>query len=89
MNMKPKKPFPKPKQQQVQLDLKNAETMKCAKCGNSIFIQGYVIKKISAIVSPTGEEVIAPVQVFNCGNCGTMLPLSKDCLLYTSPSPRD
>ena len=72
MNMKPRKPIPQPKKQQVQVDLKNAETMKCAKCGNSIFIQGYVIKKISAIVSPTGEEVIAPVQVFNCGNCGTM-----------------
>ena len=75
MNMKPRKPFPKPKKQ-VQLDLKNAETMKCAECDNSIFIQGYVIKKISAIVSPTGEEVIAPVQVFNCGNCGEMLPLA-------------
>ena len=77
MNMKPRKPIPQPKQQ-VLVDLKNAETMKCAQCGNSIFIQGYVIKKISAIVSPTGEEVIAPVQVFNCGNCGTMLPLSKE-----------
>ena len=78
MNMKPKKPFPKPKQKQVEVDLKSAETMKCAQCGNTIFIQGYVIKKISAIMSPTGEEVIAPVQVFNCGNCGTMLPLSKE-----------
>ena len=75
MNMKPKKPFPKPKQKQVEVDSKSAETMKCAQCGNTIFIQGYVIKKISAIMSPTGEEVIAPVQVFNCGNCGTMLPL--------------
>ena len=75
MNMKPKKPFPQPKKQQVQVDLKNAETMKCAKCGNSIFIQGYVVKKISAILSPSGQEVIAPIQVFNCGNCGTMLPL--------------
>ena len=78
MNMKPKKPFPQPRKQQVQLDLKNAETMKCAECDNSIFIQGYVIKKISAIVSPTGEEVIAPVQVFNCGSCGELLPLSKE-----------
>ena len=78
MNMKPKKPFPQPKKQQVQVDLKNAETMKCAKCDNSIFIQGYVIKKISAIVSPTGQEVIAPVQVFNCGSCGELLPLSKE-----------
>ena len=75
MSMKPMKPLPK---QQVKIDLSDADTMKCQKCGNSIFIQGYVIKRISAIVSPTGEEVIAPIQVFNCGNCGTMLPLSKE-----------
>ena len=78
MNMRPRKPIPQPKQKQVEVDLKNAETMKCAECDNTIFIQGYVIKKISAIMSPTGEEVIAPVQVFNCGNCGTILPLSKE-----------
>ena len=74
MNMKPQKPLP---QQQVQVDLKDADTLKCQACGNSIFIQGYVIKKISAIVSPTGKEVIAPIQVFNCGNCGEMLPLQE------------
>ena len=74
MSMKPMKPLP---QQQVQIDLSDADTMKCQKCENSIFIQGYVIKKISAIVSPTGKEVIAPIQVFNCGNCGEMLPLQE------------
>jgi len=74
MSMKPMKPLPK---QQVQVDLKDADTMKCQKCENSIFIQGYVIKRISAIVSPTGKEVIAPIQVFNCGNCGEMLPLQE------------
>ena len=74
MTVRPMKPLPK---QQVQVDLKDADTMKCQACGNSIFIQGYVIKKISAIVSPTGKEVIAPIQVFNCGNCGEMLPLQE------------
>ena len=74
MSMKPMKPLPK---QQVKIDLSDADTMKCQKCGNSIFIQGYVIKRISAIFSPTGEEVIAPIQVFNCGNCGEMLPLQE------------
>ena len=72
MSMKPMKPLPKA---QVQVDLTDAETMTCVKCDNKIFIQGYVIKKISAIISPTGQEVIAPVQVFNCGNCGEILPL--------------
>ena len=75
--MKPRKPIPQPKTQ-VQVDLKDAETMKCANCGNSIFIQGYIVKKISAIMSPTGQEVIAPVQVFNCGSCGELLPLGDD-----------
>jgi len=75
MNMRPQKPIPKPKQQ---IDLKDAETMTCQKCENKIFIQGYVIKKMSAIVSPTGKEVIAPIQVFNCGSCGELLPMGGE-----------
>ena len=75
MSMKPMKPLPK---QQVKIDLSDADTMKCQKCENPIFIQGYIIKRISAIVSPTGQEVIAPVQVFNCGNCGELLPMGGE-----------
>ena len=75
MSMKPRKPLPKA---QVKVDLSDAETMTCQKCDNKIFLQGYVVKRISAIVSPTGEEVLAPIQVFNCGNCGELLPLGGD-----------
>ena len=75
MNMKAQKPLPKA---QVQVDLKDAETMTCQKCDNKIFIQGYVVKKLSAIISPTGQEVIAPIQVFNCGSCGELLPLGGE-----------
>tara|TARA_B100001778_G_scaffold258272_1_gene218496 strand:+ start:1599 stop:1841 length:243 start_codon:yes stop_codon:yes gene_type:complete len=75
MSTKPMKPLPK---QQVKVDLSDADTMRCQKCENPIFIQGYIIKRISAIVSPTGQEVIAPVQVFNCGNCGELLPMGGE-----------
>ena len=75
MNMKPRKPLPKA---QVQVDLKDAETMTCQQCDNKIFIQGYVIKKLSAIISPTGQEVIAPIQVFNCGSCGELLDIGGE-----------
>ena len=75
MSMKPRKPLPKA---QVQVDLKDAETMTCQQCDNKIFIQGYVVKRLSAIISPTGQEVIAPIQVFNCGSCGELLPLGGD-----------
>ena len=69
MNMKAQKPLPQP-QTQVQVDLKDAETMKCDECGNSVFIPAYFIKRLSPIVSPTGQEAIVPIQVYSCCNCG-------------------
>ena len=69
MTTKPMKPLPKA---EVQVDLKKADTIKCDDCGNYLFINSYVIKKVSAIISPTGQEVIAPVQVYSCGNCGVV-----------------
>ena len=59
-----------PAPQQVKLDLGNAETMKCEYCGNYIFMKGTVIKRISALMSPTGEEALVPIEVYSCGNCG-------------------
>jgi len=67
MNMKPMKPIPK---QQVKVDLSQAETTKCEDCGNYIFIKGSIIKRLSALVSPTGEEALIPIEIYSCGNCG-------------------
>ena len=58
---------------QVKVDLKDAETIKCKNCGNYLFIQSFVLKKLSALVSPNGQEALIPVQVYSCGNCGTIL----------------
>ena len=69
MSMHPKGPLKKPKQQ-VQVDLKQADTIKCNDCNNYLFITSFVLKKLSAIVSPTGQETLIPVQVYSCGNCG-------------------
>jgi len=52
------------------LDLSKSETLTCEDCDNRLFIQSFVIKRLSAIVSPTGEDAIIPVQVYSCGNCG-------------------
>ncbi len=57
-------------QQQVQVDLSKADTIKCDACGNYLFITSHVIKRISPIMSPTGQEALVPVQVYSCGNCG-------------------
>ena len=67
--MHPKGPLPK-KQQQVQVDLRDAETIKCEDWKNYLWIQSFVLKRLSALVSPSGQEALVPIQVYSCGNCG-------------------
>ncbi len=69
MSMHPKGPLPK-KQTQVKVDLKEAETIKCNDCNNYLWIQSFILKRLSALVSPNGQEALIPVQVYSCGNCG-------------------
>ena len=59
-----------PAPQQVQVDLSQAETMKCEYCGNYVFIKCTVLKRLSPLVSPTGQEAIVPIEIYSCGNCG-------------------
>ena len=67
----------KPLQQQQQLDFSQAESYKCENCENDKFVVNYLIKKFSAIVSPTGQEMLTPVQAFACTMCGH---INKDFL---------
>ena len=67
--MAKRKPIQQP-QQEVQVDLTKADTIKCEDCGNYLFITANMIKRISPILSPTGQEALVPVQVYSCGNCG-------------------
>tara|TARA_R100000664_G_scaffold32527_1_gene47602 strand:+ start:394 stop:621 length:228 start_codon:yes stop_codon:yes gene_type:complete len=67
--MKPQKPISKP---QAKVDLSQAESIKCEECGNYSFIQSYFLKRLSPLVSPTGQEAVIPIQVFSCGDCGTV-----------------
>jgi len=57
---------------QQQLDISKADTIMCEECGNASFIPAFFLKKISALMSPTGKEAIVPMQVFSCGSCGTV-----------------
>ena len=61
-----------PRQDGLQIDISKADTITCSECGNASFIQAFFLKKISALMSPTGKEAIVPMQVFSCGNCGAI-----------------
>jgi len=64
-------PKPAPTKQ-VELDISKADTIQCEECGNASFIPAFFLKKISALMSPTGKEAIVPIQVYSCGNCGVV-----------------
>ena len=54
---------------QTTVDLSKAVTMKCEQCQSTLFDISYIIKTLSPIISPTGQESIIPVQVYSCKEC--------------------
>jgi|18_taG_2_1085343.scaffolds.fasta_scaffold21500_2 uncharacterized Zn finger protein len=56
--------------QQVKAALKNATDVNCEKCENGHFVTAFVVKKLSALVSPTGQEMVMPLQILKCDDCG-------------------
>ena len=52
------------------VDLTHAKDIVCEECGNKGFRQTMMLKKLSALVSPSGQEAIIPVMAFACDKCG-------------------
>jgi|TARA_B100000959_G_scaffold76549_2_gene81323 DNA-directed RNA polymerase subunit RPC12/RpoP len=63
---------------EVNVDISKAETLECKKCNNNVFLLTYIIKRISPIMSPTGQEAVVPVQVYSCGSCGEIMEIYKN-----------
>jgi len=51
-------------------DLSQAEEYICARCGHPFFATIVMIKKLSSLVSPTGQDMMVPQPVFKCDDCG-------------------
>tara|TARA_R100000315_G_C5182574_1_gene105963 strand:- start:62 stop:304 length:243 start_codon:yes stop_codon:yes gene_type:complete len=52
-----------------QIDLTHAKDITCDECGCRGFKQTLMLKKLSALVSPNGQEAMVPVAVFACEAC--------------------
>ena len=59
-----------PQQPQMQVDMSQTTAEICEKCENDTFTQVYKMRKLSALLSPTGQETMIPIQVFACAKCG-------------------
>ena len=57
-------------QMQEQIDFSKTTQIQCESCGGSTFKQTLLLRKMSALVAPGGQETIIPMQVFACEKCG-------------------
>jgi hypothetical protein len=55
----------------------HATDLACEKCSNDTFNEVVKIKRLSAIASPTGEEMVLPFKVFICSKCSEPIPDMK------------
>lgn len=54
---------------QMQRAVQTASPRVCGKCGCPFFVDGYGVRVISSLASPTGQEVVVRVPALLCVNC--------------------
>ena len=57
-------------QPQMNVDFSQTTAEVCESCETDTFTQVYQMRKLSALLSPTGQETMIPIQVFCCAKCG-------------------
>ena len=57
-------------QQQIQVNIDNTDAVTCEECNNGYFTPAVMIRRLSPLVSPTGQEAMVPIQLFQCTQCG-------------------
>ena len=53
----------------MNLNLDAATDIDCDECSSKTFSQVYLIKRISPLVSPNGQEIMVPMPIFKCSSC--------------------
>tara|TARA_Y100001963_G_scaffold21335_1_gene27546 strand:- start:252 stop:488 length:237 start_codon:yes stop_codon:yes gene_type:complete len=59
-------------QAQQTVDISQTSPVKCEKCENQTFKQTMLLRKLSSLVSPNGQETLIPVAAFACEKCGNV-----------------
>ena len=57
-------------QMEEQIDFSKTSEICCEACNGKTFKQTLLMRKMSALVSPNGQETIIPMAVFACEKCG-------------------
>jgi len=57
-------------QMEEQIDFSKTTEIACEACNGKTFKQTLLMRKMSALVAPNGQETIIPMAVFACEKCG-------------------
>lgn len=65
----------------IPVGLEQTDEIVCEECNSSAFHPAFLLRKVSALISPSGKETVIPIQVFACDSCGHIneefLPIEK------------
>jgi len=57
-------------QQNFNIDITQTTPVVCDKCGCEHFTQVTLMRKLSPMLSPTGQPALIPIPVYACYKCG-------------------
>lgn len=57
-------------QQKVNLSINETLPVECEKCGHTFFEEALHIRKVSGLLTGTGQTSYMPIPVFACKGCG-------------------
>ena len=55
---------------QPRINLKEQPTIVCGDCGGMYFREVTMLKKVSKILTGTGEDTTVPFPIYKCDSCG-------------------
>lgn len=56
--------------EKLQVSLDQTTAMACDKCGAEAFVEALHLRKVSALLTGTGQPGVYPIPVFACAVCG-------------------
>jgi uncharacterized Zn finger protein len=54
----------------LNISLDKTTSIACDKCGNTVFIEGVLVRKASRFITGTAQDAMIPIPVFTCSKCG-------------------
>lgn len=64
--------------QKINIDLSSCDDIACSNCGGCEWQEIYKLKRVSALLSPNGKEMVVPLPMVICVNCSMSIDESEE-----------